>query len=189
VAAPLHTPWNASGWLCRPGAFCYPARAMQPPDSRQGRWVSFSEARLLLGSPGRPLSEGTLRRLITAGKVLGEPEPRETGTSRIVWRVFVPDPPASATPTESEQAPPSAIQASGPSLDQLLDMHAEVIEAYQQLTAKEREIADLRERAASAEASASHETARANAAEARAAQLAADLERAQRPWWRKLWDT
>jgi hypothetical protein len=150
----------------------------EPPSEPGFRWVSFSEAMKVLGT-----SEGTLRRMIRSGAIMAEAEPREPGTGRIRYRIRIPAP----SLVDDSEADDTRQEASGPSLDQLLDMHAEVIEAYQQLAAKEREIADLRERAASAEASASHETARANAAEARAAQLAEALaaERA-RPWWRRL---
>jgi hypothetical protein len=67
---------------------------MQAPDSRQGRWVSFDEARMILR-----MSEGTLRRAIKDGKVVAEQRRRNPDSQtdlRMVYEVWIVVPPALA---------------------------------------------------------------------------------------------
>lgn len=161
------------------------------------------------------MTEGTLRRAIRAGTVTAEQRRRNPDSQtdlRMVYEVLVNDPPASAAPPESNQPPDTNQESPAALLGVLADLtatHERLYEAY-------REIADLRERAASAEAAAGHERARADdlaerlaASEARLALLASELieaqhtadqraqalewvqvqldrERARRPWWRRL---
>ena len=152
---------------------------MQPPDSRQQRWVSFDEARMILR-----MSEGTLRRAIREGKVVAEQRRRSPDSAtdlRMVYEVLVTDPPASASPSESVQAPttsqepPEATQALVETITGLVERNAVLSD---RLTVAERE-------AGRAELLAEQLAAE----RARAADLAERLqnaeERARRPWWKR----
>lgn len=137
------------------------------------------------------MSEGTLRRAIKDGKVVAEQRRRNPDSQtdlRMVYEVWIVDPPAPATPIESEQAPairqepPDALM---PTLEALVATHERLFDAY-------REIADLRGRAAAAESDAKHASARATdlAERLKAAEAERDALRSQlaaassrRRWW------
>jgi hypothetical protein len=164
---------------------------MQSPDhppASAGRWVSFDQARMLLSLPGHepPLSEGTLRRAIKTGKVEAGSFPRNPDNlndKRSVYLVLVPDlpeqPPASPVASEAPSANEAATEPPAATTRAL-----EIVSAALESERAERqilsaEIRNLTERAARAET-------RAEAAEARATFLEAELERERRPWWRKM---
>jgi hypothetical protein len=158
---------------------------MQPPDSRQGRWVPFDEARMILR-----MSEGTLRRAIKAGKIRAEKRRRapESETDfREVYEVLVTDPPASAADSESDHPPPdvaAAITAATDPLVERLQVADERIAALDERN--ERQAAIVVEQAQRI----GRLEAERNAAEARATQLAEDLaaEREKRRWrWKWPW--
>jgi hypothetical protein len=125
---------------------------MQSPDSRQppaGRWVSFDQARMILG-----MTEGTLRRAIRDGKVVAEQRrrnPESATDQRMIYEVLVTDPPAAAMPTESVSANEAAAEPPA-ATTKALDVLAEMTQAQsRQLIAQAETIADLRERAGRAE--------------------------------------
>jgi hypothetical protein len=141
---------------------------MQPPTDPPAsaeRWVPFAEAQQILG-----LSETTLRRMIRQGKVTAEVLPRAEGDSRVVYRVLVTDPPASATIRRGSESDHPPDISSG-----LLERLAAQDDT---IAAKDAEIARIY-------AVALALAERAARAEARADLLAAELERLrERRWWR-----
>jgi hypothetical protein len=118
------------------------------------------------------MSETEIRRQIRAGTLPAETFQRPQGT---YYRVIVDTPddtPAVTEPIESVQAPsasqepPALTMRTLDIMDALLRANAETMERQAE------QIANLRERA--------------GRAEERATALAAELERARRPWWQKL---
>jgi hypothetical protein len=145
---------------------------MQPPNTRRVL-VSVAEAAIRLD-----ISQTEVRRQVKAGKLEAESFDRPQGS---FIRVVFYEPEDAPTPTALEnestrQDTPDAADLIRAAIDPYVAMNERIGELYAGAIA---ENADLRERVGRAEE-------RANAAEARAAHLAEDLERAQRPWWRRL---
>ena len=161
------------------------------PPAPTERWVSFAEAQRILG-----LSETTLRRMIRQGRVTAEAQPRAEGDTRIIYRVLVTDPPSDPpAATVSESAQPPVIHRD-PS-DTLQEIASGLLErlaaADEHLAMKDAEIArinaenaDLRERAAAAEATAKADARRMaeRLADERERRLAAEQERDRLRAWR-----
>jgi hypothetical protein len=147
---------------------------MQPPTDPPAsaeRWVPFAEAQQILG-----LSETTLRRMIRQGKVTAEVLPRAEGDSRVVYRVLVADPPASAATrqdSESDHPPDTRPDIATGLLARLAAQDDTIAAKDAEIARIYAENAELRERV--------------GRAETRADLLAAELERARRPWWRWPW--
>jgi hypothetical protein len=145
---------------------------MQPPTDPPAsaeRWVPFAEAQQILG-----LSETTLRRMIRQGKVTAEVLPRAEGDSRVVYRVLVHDPPASAAirhDSESDHPPNIRPDIATGLLERLAAQDDTIAAKDAEIARIHAETADLRERV--------------GRAETRADLLAAELERARgRRWWK-----
>jgi hypothetical protein len=135
-------------------------------------WVSVHEASRRLNR-----SVSTIRRQIEAGELVGERE--SIGGRRDRYRVRMPqDASGEASPSKSGDEPPDAPETPHDAPAAMTGLLA-IIEADRATVAAQAEqIGALRERVGRAEA------ARA-AAEQRAADLAARLARAERPWWRR----
>lgn len=163
-------------------------------------WVSVQEASRRLSR-----SVSTIRRMIEAGELVGEREP--LGGSRDRYRVRLPVEASQDASGAAEDAPPPPSTADAPetpqnapattadllraAIDPYVQMNQRIAELYQNAVA---ETADLRERAGRWEERAIAADRRADRAEAQAAALRIDLERAhaeladerreRHPWWR-----
>jgi hypothetical protein len=195
---------RASGRFCRLGlsAILAAMTSAEDPPVPAPRWVSFAEAQRIL-----KMTEGTLRRAIKAGTVQGEQRRRNPDSptdQRMVYEVLVSDAPAVAAPaapieassaTEPATIAPDATMRALDIMETLLRANGEAMERQAEQITRLHELvwqAEHDKAAAEARAKTSEQTLRdqaetLRATEARAAKLAADLERERgRPWWRKM---
>lgn len=146
--------------------------------------ISVREAAIRLG-----VSESDVRRRIQRGELRAEKLPRPGGT---LLRVLLDAPADTPTPPqpapEARQDAPEAYQAMAGAVTALSDMTQR---QGRQIDAQAETIADLRERIGRSDAARAAWQARARAAEARAAELAAEVERLRglaaekaRRWWK-----
>jgi hypothetical protein len=157
-----------------------PPLKQTPPDG----YVPMSVAVQRIGK-----SDRTIRRMIQRGELEGEPIARPQGT---IWYVKLPPDLAAQTAVDAapdDDAFPYQESESPGTLAAVTALDAALRRAEERIAAlderNERQAAIVVEQAQRI----GRLEAERNAAEARAAQLAADLAAAQRPWWRKLWDT
>lgn len=174
-------------------------------------WVSTEEAARRLA-----VSESTIRRWITTGRVMGEKEPRGPNDTRDRYRVWLPKAPPERADASSSDHDASVDNASTSDIElaliaeltNLRFQHAEerLVDA-QRMQEMEREAGRLQARLDDAQQSANEAISRATSAEQQAHErdvklaglsarndaLVADNDRlvnelaeARRPWWQKI---
>lgn len=160
-------------------------------------WLSLPEYSRRTGTP-----QSTVRLMIRAGRIEAHREARAPGDPRDVWKVWLDDPPEPAAAQPQDDPQPDAGLRVAPESDQ---PHAATSEPPAFMARLLDKLDERDATIASLHAELRVESAARAAAEARLAEttqahirqrdadaesiraLRAELERARRPWWRRLW--